>query len=104
MTSSGDRHAVDTSVAIAALDSAHAVHVPCRDAVRTYRPVLAGHAAFEVFSVLTRMPGLLSVDPSDASALIGRVFPDAVWLAPERCAGLLARLPVLGVTGGAVKG
>ena len=62
-------YAVDTSVAVAALDAAHTAHAWCRDAVVTHRPALAGHAAYETYSVLTRMPGDLAVDPPDAAAI-----------------------------------
>jgi predicted nucleic acid-binding protein len=95
-------YAVDTSVAVAALDAGHTAHAPCRDAVRSLRPVLAGHAAFETYSVLTRMPGVLSVDPTDAGALVARVFPQSVWLTPAQQRRLLERLATLGVTGGSV--
>lgn len=102
MTDSADRWAVDTSVAVAALDAGHLAHGPSLEAVRTHSPMLAGHASFEVFSVLTRMPGALSVDPGDAAALIERVFPAVAWLSPDAHAGLRRRLATLGITGGAV--
>ena len=56
MTSSDEQWACDTSVAVAALDPAHEAHPACRRALVDLRPVLAGHAAFETYSVLTRMP------------------------------------------------
>ena len=67
---------VDTNVAVAALDAAHGSHSECLAAVRQLRPALAGHAAFETFSVLTRMPGQLAVDGPTAATIIQRVFPD----------------------------
>lgn len=94
--------AVDTSVAIPALDAGHAAHDACRDAVRRYRPALAGHAVFEVYSVLTRMPGELAVSAPTAAALIARVFPDVHWLGVEAATNLRNRLGTLGVAGGAV--
>lgn len=95
-------HAVDTSVAVAAVDASHAAHAACRDVVRSLRPALAGHAAFEVYAVLTRMPGELAVDPTDAAALVARTFPEVVRLDGQASATLLSRLPVLGITGGSV--
>ena len=94
-----DRWAVDTSVAVAALDAGHAAHGPCVAAVRKLRPVLAGHAAYEVFSVLTRMPGQLGID---AAALIHRVFPDVAWLSTPDSRALWTRLAPSGIVGGAV--
>lgn len=108
MTSSADppapaqAYAVDTSVAIAALDAGHSAHRPCLEAVRQHRPALAGHAAFEVYSVLTRMPGALAVDAADASALLDRVFPALVALPADASEALRRTLPVVGITGGAV--
>lgn len=100
--SSAERCAVDTSVAVAALDAAHAAHRTCLDVVRRRRPVLAGHAAYEVFSVLTRMPGPLAVDPVVAGDLVHRVFPDVAWLAADHSIALRLRIATLGITGGAV--
>lgn len=94
-------YAVDTSVAVPAVDAGHAAHVPCRDAVRALRPALAGHAAFETHSVLTRMPTALAVDAPTAADLLRRAFPETAWLAPDEAADLLRRLGPLGVTGGA---
>jgi hypothetical protein len=57
MPTSADGWAVETSVAVAALDAGHAAHAVCAGVVRSRRPALAGHAEWETFSVLTRMPG-----------------------------------------------
>jgi hypothetical protein len=102
MPTSADRFAVDTSVAVAALDSAHAAHDSCRRAVQEHRPGLAGHAAFETFSVLTRMPGQIALDAHTASTIIGRVFPIIHWLQQTDAAALIERLGTVGITGGAV--
>lgn len=101
-TGAGLQLAVDTSVAVAALDAGHVAHLPCVSLVRESRPALAGHAAFETYSVLTRMPGLVSVDPADAADLMSVVFPDVVWLAAQGHEELRSRLAALGVSGGAV--
>jgi predicted nucleic acid-binding protein len=102
MPTSAEGWAADTSVAVAALDRGHAAHGPCAAAVRSIRPVLAGHAAWETFSVLTRMPGQLALDAPTAADVIGRTFPAVCWLAPDAAAALLARLGTIGLTGGAV--
>lgn len=94
--------AVDTSVAVAALDAGHAAHGPCLAAVREHRPALAGHAAYELFAVLTRLPGLLAIDPTDATRLIDRVFPDVAWLSTGDSDTLRSRLAATGLIGGAV--
>lgn len=102
MPTNADTWAVDTSVAVAALDGSHAAHVICRDAVRKHRPALAGHAAFETFSVLTRLPGELSIDAPTAKSIIATVFPSICWLDHDDATRLLQRLGVIGITGGAV--
>lgn len=96
------RWAVDTSVAVAALDASHVAHAACREAVRTHRPRLAGHAAIETFSVLTRMPGGLAISPTDAVDAVGTIFGEPLWLTPEQTKDLYARLRTLGLSGGAV--
>ena len=65
-------------------------------------PALAGHAAWETFSVLTRMPGQLAVDAPTAAAVIGRTFPEVCWLAPDASQALFTRLHTIGLIGGAV--
>ncbi len=102
MPASAERFAVDTSVAVAALDAGHAAHAACRGVVRERRPALAGHAAFETFSVLTRMPGSLGVDAPTAAAAIAAVFPEVAWLEPSAATALLSRIGSIGITGGAV--
>lgn len=105
MPTSAERHelwAVDTSVAVPALDAGHAAHAGCLDVVRRLRPALAGHAAFEVHSVVTRMPGDLAVSAPIAAALIARVFPEVYWPGADVVADLRGRLGALGVQGGAV--
>ena len=95
-------YAADTSVAIAAVDESHEAHVACRTAVARLRPALSGHAVFETFSVLTRLPGALRVAPDVAHDVIRRSFPDGCWLGAREQAALFARMPTLGITGGMV--
>src|SRR4051812_7655470 len=102
MPTSAETWAVDTSVAVAALDSTHAAHASSRAAVQRHRPSLSGHAAFETFSVLTRMPGQLAVDGPTAAGIIGQVFPEICWLDQHHAGALLRRLGPVGITGGAI--
>lgn len=94
--------AVDTSVAVPYLDESHGGHEAAVGAVRERRPALAGHAAFETFSVLTRLPGQLQVPGPVATAALSAAFPDPCWLTAEEHADLLGRLGPAGITGGAV--
>ncbi len=95
-------YAADTSVAIAALDQTHEAHAPTLAAIGRCRPALAGHACWETFSVLTRLPGALRVTPAVAHDVLRRSFPDACWLGAAEQAVLFDRLPTLGITGGAI--
>lgn len=102
MPNSAEGHCVDTSVAVAALDAGHAAHVSCRAAVIEHRPALAGHATFETYSVLTRMPGPLAIDPPAAADAIRRLYPETCWLDSASAAALLARCGPIGIVGGAI--
>ncbi|MDR2215576.1 MAG: PIN domain-containing protein [Nevskiaceae bacterium] len=94
--------AVDTSVAIAALDAGHAAHTHCRERVMRAGAALAGHAAFETYSVLTRMPGPLRMDAPSAAEILRTAFPRRCGLSPAACDELLARCGVVGIVGGAI--
>lgn len=102
MPTNARKWAVDTSVAVATLDATHSSHRLCLAAVRTHRPALSGHAAFETFSVLTRMPGRLATDPPTATALMDRVFPQRLWIDEHQVSKLLERCGAVGIVGGAV--
>lgn len=102
MTSNGDRWACDTSVAVAALDPAHEAHPRCRRAVVNLRPVLAGHAAFETYSVLTRLPLPLRLSADQAAAVLTEAFPGDCWLDAIETRTLRERLAQLDIVGGSV--
>ena len=94
--------AVDTSVAVPFLDAGHSAHTAAVAALGGRRAALAGHAAFEAFAVLTRLPEPSRVLASDARRALDAAFPDACWLAPEDQSNLAVRLGVAGLVGGAV--
>lgn len=96
------RAACDTSVAVAALDASHTAHAACRAAVIAHRPALAGHAAYETHSVLTRLPLPLRITARQAAAVIADGFPDPCFLGAEDQEVLRRRLGELGLVGGAV--
>lgn len=94
--------ALDTSVAVPLLVRTHAAH----DGVvrwwggRTL--TLAGHAAVETYSVLTRLPGDLRLAPADAARLLEERFAPTLLLGSGTARGLPGRLGALGIAGGAV--
>ena len=72
------------------------------ESVRGRRLGLAGHAWFETYSVLTRLPGGLRRSPADAIRILTRDFPMTGFLSEKESAGLGAELARLTISGGAV--
>ena len=89
-------------MAVPALDAGHPVHVTCRARVIETAAALAGHAAFETYSVLTRMPGPLELDGPAVGHALAAAFPERCWLEAEVAEELLRRCGPLGIVGGAV--
>ena len=88
MSDTAERWACDTSVAVAALDPNHEAHAPCRTAVLARRPVLVGRAAFEAYSVLTRLPVPLRLSAGQTASVLVAAFPSACWLSESDSAAL----------------
>jgi len=101
-TDGSDTYALDTSLAVAALDESHEAHEVCRRTAMKHRPALAGHAAFETFSVLTRLPGASRASPETAIRIIKLAFPERCWLSSRQCNALLDKLPTMEIAGGMV--
>lgn len=98
----GDILLLDSSLAMPILLVGHEAHARAMDAARGYRLGLAGHAWFETYSVLTRLPPGLRRSPADAFVLLDRNFPATVFLSDTASASVLRELAQLGVSGGAV--
>ena len=93
---------VDTSVAVALVVADHDQHSAVSAAVGARRLGLAGHAAFETFSVLTRLPPPARRSASVVEQLIRANFPASRFLGAADTAALFERLADLGIAGGAV--
>lgn len=93
---------LDTSAAIALVVEDHEDHVAALEAVRGRRLGLAGHAWFETYSVLTRLPGARRRSPADAARLLAHDFPVAAFLGEDEAVRFCQELAQLGVSGGAV--
>jgi predicted nucleic acid-binding protein len=101
----GDNRAallIDTSVAVALVVADHEHHGPAVEAVGARVAGLAGHTAFETFSVLTRLPRPLRLTPAAAAELLARDFPASRFLGADAARRLLRQLSPLGIAGGAV--
>jgi predicted nucleic acid-binding protein len=93
---------VDTSVAVALTVADHEHHETTFRALGDRRLGLAGHAAFETFSVLTRLPPPARRTPAAVARLLAAGFPYNRFLGVKAAAALLRDLHVLGIAGGAV--
>ena len=93
---------LDTSTAVALIVEDHEAHIATLDAVRGRRLGLAGHAWFETYSVLTRLPAGLRRSPADALRVLDRNFPASGFLGEAQAADLGSELARLGISGGAV--
>lgn len=93
---------LDTSTAIALVVEDHEAHDATLEAVRGRRLGLAGHAWFETFSVLTRLPAGLRRSPADVARLLAHNFPASGYLGEAESIGLGRELAGLGISGGAV--
>lgn len=93
---------VDTSAAVPLLLSDHEHHRTTFAALADRTLGLSGHAAFETYSVLTRLPPPSRLVPRAVGRLLSANFPDNRFLSPEGTAGLLGSLSSLGIAGGAV--
>jgi predicted nucleic acid-binding protein len=93
---------VDTSVAVAPVVVDRTFHDATVDALDERRLGLAGHAAFEIFSVLTRLPAPARRPPAVVAELLLDNFPETRHLSAERANALVRRLGDAGVAGGSV--
>ncbi len=93
---------VDTSVAVALAVADHEHHETTFQALAGRRLGLCGHAAFEAFSVLTRLPPPARRTPATVARLLAASFPYSRFLSADRAASLLAELEAIGIAGGAV--
>jgi predicted nucleic acid-binding protein len=104
MPASGSTTAVlvDTSVAVALVVADHEHHDETFRKLRGRPLGLAGHAAFETFSVLTRLPPPARRTPATVARLLAGTFPESRFLGARAAASLLAELATAGIAGGAV--
>jgi predicted nucleic acid-binding protein len=99
---SGPDLLVDTSVAVALTVADQEHHETTFRALGDRRLGLAGHAAFETFSVLTRLPPPARRTRATVARLLATSFPHSKFLGADAAAELLGDLHTLGIAGGAV--
>ena len=101
-TSADPELLVDTSVAVALCVADHEGRTASRRAVEGRRLGLAGHAVWETFSVLTRLPPPARLSSAAASRMLAANFPSTRFLGQAESAALLDRLEVLGISGDSI--
>lgn len=94
--------ALDTSVALPLLIQTHRAHAAVVRWWDDREIALSGHAVAETYSVLTRLPGDLRVEPADAALLLRERFAQPLLFGPEVAGRLPETLSELGIAGGAV--
>lgn len=102
MPASAEPLLVDTSVAVALVAADHASHDAVSDALVGRELGLSGNAAFETYSVLTRLPGEARRSPQTVAKVLAASFPGTVFLGTAEAASLLASLADRGIAGGSV--
>lgn len=102
MTANGDTATPDSSVVIAAFSSWNEHHEAAIEALGDARDLVA-HAELETYSVLTRLPEPLRMEPKVVAEYLREDFPGERMALPdsERRA-LIARFAQLSISGGAV--
>jgi predicted nucleic acid-binding protein len=93
---------LDTSLSVPLLSTQHPVHP---QVVRWWggREIsLPSHAVAETYSVLTRLPGTLSLEPDQAARLISERFGPSLLMRAPTARQLPTRLSDAGIRGGAV--
>lgn len=93
---------VDTSVAVSLCVADHESHDVVTSALDGRRLGLAGHAAFETFSVLTRLPPPVRRSPGVVARLLQENFTASRFLSGGGSAELLERFGSGEIAGGAV--
>lgn len=93
---------VDTSVALPLVLQQHDQHERVRKQLGGRRLGLAGHAAFEAFSVLTRLPLPSRRSPEVAARILSANFPETRYLSSRGAAALARGLGGGDIAGGAV--
>jgi toxin FitB len=92
---------LDSSAALTLVNPKSAQRAGVLERVQGYRIGLAGHAEFETYSVLTRLPPPSRISPSEARAILTTTFPATVHPGGVDRRGALSALVDAEIAGGA---
>lgn len=93
---------LDTSAAVAFVAADHAHHEVTFERLNGHDLGLAGHAAFETFSVLSRLPAPTRLTPAAVHRVLAANFPYTRFLSARRAAALFDALARHRIAGGSV--
>ena len=93
---------LDSSAALALVNPKSAQRAGVLERVQGHRIGLAGHAEFETYSVLTRLPPPSRISPTEAHAILTTTFPATVHPGGADRRNALDALVGAGIAGGAV--
>lgn len=93
---------LDTSAAVAVCSQDHPAHTAVIEAIGSSQVGLAGHAWFETFSVLTRLPPPQRRSANDVLTLLRENFPVSVFLRDDQQRSFTDGLDALAISGGAI--
>ncbi len=93
---------LDTSLAVPLLLASHTFHSGATTWWDRREVSLAGHARYQTYAVLTRLPGDARLSPADAARLIETRFPTRVDISAATADGMIERFGRQGISGGAV--
>ncbi|WP_193043831.1 type II toxin-antitoxin system VapC family toxin [Mycolicibacterium baixiangningiae] len=102
MATNAEHVLLDTSAALALAQRENPFHQAARARLLACSRGMSGHAAFELLSVLTRLPAPHRLSPTAALRLQQTNFPESRFLSPADTAKLLAELVEARLTGGAI--
>jgi predicted nucleic acid-binding protein len=93
---------VDTSVAVALMVADHQHHKATSRQLGQRRLGLAGHAAFETYSVMTRLPPPARRTPATVAQMIAVNFPFSRYLSAGQAAEVITTIADQGIGGGSI--
>lgn len=102
MATNAEHVLVDTSAALALAQRENPFHRAAKARLMTCRRGMAGHAAVELLSVLTRLPPPQRLSPAAAHRLEATNFPDSRFLLATDMGRLLQEFVEAGLAGGAL--
>lgn len=102
LPTSAEHVLVDTSAALALVQRENPFHRAATASLLTCRRGMAGHAAVELLSVLTRLPPPQRLSPAAALRLEETNFPESRFLSAADAKDLLREFAQAGLAGGAL--